>query len=234
MKKQDPQQSWTTEASDQLFEYGYQGVVGWLQNLGHKKIYQWLKNSNPGVFVDLGIGQGSQFFDPDFNPERLYRSDLDLHNLLIFKQQHPESKLLALNAENLPIKSNSIDHILSIYMLEHIPDLEASLREIHRVLKSTGNVYIALPAEGGFLYKLGRELTTKRYIEKKFDIDYDAVIKTHHLHNYPEIAEMIMRQFIIKRMSYLPFGFFPIYHLNAFICLRAEKSDAKGDHLSRR
>ncbi len=218
------QQEWTTEASDQLFEYGYEGTVGWLQNLGHKKIYQWLKKSSNGIFLDLGIGQGSQFIDPEFSPEGLLRSDLSLHNLLIYKKHHPEFKLLALNAETLPIKSNSIDHVLSIYMLEHIPDLEGSLREIHRVLHDNGNFFIALPTEGGFLYKLGRELTTKRYVERNFDIDYDEVIKAHHLHNYPEIEALVKARFEIKKIQYLPFTFLPTYHLNAFVCLLARKS----------
>lgn len=222
MDQKNLQHEWTTEASDGLFDYGYQGVVGWLQNLGHKKIYRWLRKSNKGFFLDLGIGQGSQYIDPDFLPEGLVRSDLSLHNLLIFKQHHPNSRLLSLNAEALPFKSNSLDHVLSIYMLEHIPDLEGSLREVHRVLGNNGSFYIALPAEGGFLYKLGRELTTKRFVERNFDIDYDEVIKAHHLHNYPEIEEMVKKYFTIKRISYLPFGFLPSYHLNAFICLKTK------------
>jgi ubiquinone/menaquinone biosynthesis C-methylase UbiE len=183
-----------------------------------------LRKSSKGFFLDLGIGQGSQFIDPEFNPEGLVRSDLSLHNLLIFKQHHPDSILLALNAEALPFRSNSVDHVLSIYMLEHIPDLEGSLREVHRVLRNKGSFYIALPAEGGFLYKLGRELTTKRFVEKNFDIDYDAVIKAHHLHNYPEIEDLVKVQFNIKKIRYLPFTFMPTFHLNAFICLLARKS----------
>lgn len=224
MQKKEFQQAWTPEASDQLFEYGYQGVVGWLQNLGHRKIYQWLRKSSPGVFLDLGIGQGSQYMDPNFHPKRLYQADLSLHNLLIFKQQHPESKLLALNAEALPMKSSSVDHVLSIYMLEHIAGLDGSLKEIRRILRKDGTFLIALPAEGGFLYKLGRELTTKRYIEKKFNIDYDEVIKAHHLHNYPEIAKTVKNHFEIRQITYLPFPFLPTYHLNAFVCLLARKS----------
>lgn len=218
------QSDWAPEASDELFEYGYSGLVGWLQNLGHRQIYRWLKGINGKVFLDLGIGQGAQIIDPMFKPDTLIRVDLSLHNLMQFKSKYPDSQLVALNAESLPFASGSVNHLISIYMLEHIPDINRCLDEILRVLKPAGALLVALPAEGGFLYKLGRELTTKRFMESKFDIDYDAVIKAHHLHDFPEIVECIKEKFGIGRIRYLPFFFLPSFHLNAFVCVAAKKS----------
>jgi ubiquinone/menaquinone biosynthesis C-methylase UbiE len=215
---------WSPEASDELFEYGYSGVIGWLQNLGHRQIYRWLQNSTDGVFLDMGIGQGGQFIDQSFNPLTLIRADLSLHNLLQFKTRHMESMLVSINAESLPIRDRSVDHLMTVYMLEHIPDLGRCLREIERVLKPNGTLLVALPAEGGLLYKLGRELTTKKYMEKNFNVDYDEVIKAHHLHNFPEITEQIKQLFELKKTRYLPFFFLPSFHLNAFICLQVKKA----------
>lgn len=46
---------------------------------------------------------------------------------------------------NLPISDSSVDGIICEQVLEHIPDPEAVVREIHRILKPGGIVYIVVP-----------------------------------------------------------------------------------------
>ncbi len=52
------------------------------------------------------------------------------------------------DAQSLPIASNSIDHSLLLDVLEHIPDPDLCLAEIHRTLKPGGSLTIQVP----FLY----------------------------------------------------------------------------------
>jgi len=45
----------------------------------------------------------------------------------------------------LPFRDNSFDHVVCSEVLEHIPDFEAMLLEIHRVLKPGGNLCVSVP-----------------------------------------------------------------------------------------
>lgn len=49
------------------------------------------------------------------------------------------------NAEQLPIISNSMDAVLLLDVLEHLPDPHACLCEAHRVLKTGGTLIIQTP-----------------------------------------------------------------------------------------
>jgi SAM-dependent methyltransferase len=51
---------------------------------------------------------------------------------------------------NLPFKSNSVDAILNIVILEHVPNPECVINEIHRVLKNGGVVYTVVPFIQGY------------------------------------------------------------------------------------
>lgn len=51
---------------------------------------------------------------------------------------------------NLPFKDNSIDFVVNIAVLEHVPDPESVVKEIHRVLKKDGQVYSLFPFMQGF------------------------------------------------------------------------------------
>ena len=49
------------------------------------------------------------------------------------------------DAARLPFASAAFDLVISNHSLEHFPELEASLREIGRVVKPQGAIYIAVP-----------------------------------------------------------------------------------------
>lgn len=52
--------------------------------------------------------------------------------------------------ERLPIASASIDLVIGNHALEHFQELEAALKEIARVLKPAGRLYITVPNGNGF------------------------------------------------------------------------------------
>lgn len=52
--------------------------------------------------------------------------------------------------DNLPFKDNSVDIIVNIAVLEHIPSPEKVVAEIYRVLKNGGKVYSFFPFIQGF------------------------------------------------------------------------------------
>jgi ubiquinone/menaquinone biosynthesis C-methylase UbiE len=60
---------------------------------------------------------------------------------------HPRYNFLRSDAQNLALKSNSIDIVYCINAFEHIPDPEKTLNEIYRILRPGGFVFISfIPA----------------------------------------------------------------------------------------
>ena len=56
---------------------------------------------------------------------------------------HPRYDFLRSDAQNLALKSNSIDIVFCINAFEHIPDPKSVLNEIHRILKHGGYAFVS-------------------------------------------------------------------------------------------
>jgi len=54
------------------------------------------------------------------------------------------------DAQSLPIEDNGVDHALLLDVLEHLPNPDRCLKELHRVIKAGGSLTIQVP----FLYPL--------------------------------------------------------------------------------
>jgi SAM-dependent methyltransferase len=55
---------------------------------------------------------------------------------------------VAADSAHLPFPSHCFDAIISNHSLEHFPELEATLREIGRVIQPGGSLYVAVPDAG--------------------------------------------------------------------------------------
>jgi ubiquinone/menaquinone biosynthesis C-methylase UbiE len=82
-------------------------------------------------------------------------------------------KTICASATEIPFKDKSFKTVISNCVLEHIPDIDGALSEIHRVLKPKGRLMITVPSEcfsnnsyfRGLLEKLGLSKLGKVYID---------------------------------------------------------------------
>ena len=99
------------------------------------------------------------------------------------------------------------DKVVAADVLEHFQDLKEPIKEIYRLLKPLGLLFVSVPTENLF-YRLGRILTG---LKKPVD---------HH-HNAREIEQTLQKEsFIITKKLFLPFQCSP---LSLFSILKAEK-----------
>ena len=107
---------------------------------GLRSVLELLKRLPGGVVLDLGCGSGT--FDAAGFPGIVVRLDLE---------RHPDSTVsnfIQADAAKLPFVASQFDLLISNNSLEHVDDLESSLREIGRVLKPSGALYVAVPDAG--------------------------------------------------------------------------------------
>lgn len=209
-------------AQEELFNYLYKGIAGWFQILGHRLVGRWSQNQRDKHVVEIGCGQGHHVVYSGHDYQNYIGLEIRYDFIQAFKLREPSVKAINGDAFQIPFADQSIDCVLSVYIFEHLKELERCLVEVKRVLRPGGSLLIGLPAEGGFLYKTGRNLTSKRYMEKKFGFNYDAIVKHEHVNDYPKIIHTLKRVFPKFQKFFLPFPFLPTYQLNAVVCIKVK------------
>lgn len=109
-----------------------------------------IKNTN---ILDIGCGDG--IFDLEMARRGARIEALDLSNSALERAQWRAKQLglaqkinfLHGDATRLPYKDSSFDIVISNCVLEHIPGDQEVLKEVHRVLKTSGSLVITVPRE---------------------------------------------------------------------------------------
>jgi len=153
----------------QLFDQGaqhYDPVVGW-GFFGTGALYRRTVQSRHGLkpgmqLLDVACGTGlmavaaSQVLGGDSTITCVEPSD---GMLAVARQKLAGARFIQSGAESMPLEDNSFDFLTVGYALRHFADLEATFREIHRVLKPGGRVLILEATRpsgkiGSWLFKL--------------------------------------------------------------------------------
>jgi SAM-dependent methyltransferase len=208
------------EVRNDLCDHLYTGLTGRFQIWGHVEIGKWSKKYEDKIILDVGCGHGHHLSYSGNSYKQYLGLDLEWNFCKTCQERYSISTVNG-DAYRLPIKDKSVDCVISVYNFEHLKQLLNCLEEIRRVIKPQGELLIGLPAEGGFLYSLGRNLTSKPYMEKKYGIDYDAIVHYEHCNTYQDVITALKKSFKISTYRYIPFPFFHSVHLNAVICLKA-------------
>jgi SAM-dependent methyltransferase len=119
--------------------------------------------------------------------------------------------------ERLDFPDNYFDRIIAINVLEHLPNLPAAIREMHRLCdKASGVFSIVIPCEGGLAYALAREISAKRIFQKRYKRPYHIFISREHINVPREIVSELAPWFEFTRMTYFPVPI-PLEFCNLFI-----------------
>jgi SAM-dependent methyltransferase len=97
------------------------------------------------------------------------------------------------------------DRVVAINVLEHLPNLPAAIREMHRLCnKATGVFSIVIPCEGGLAYALAREISAKRIFQKRYKRPYQIFIGREHINVPWEIMGELAPYFETAQSTYFP------------------------------
>lgn len=128
-----------------------------------KVIDKWIASTDakPGSIkvLDAGCGDGiNGSVLKKLLSERVVNCDIigcDYNSLRVERaRSQGYERIVQADLLQLPVEDNDFDLVLCSHVLEHIPQDEACLRELKRVLKPNGLLILAVPNEGCFIATL--------------------------------------------------------------------------------
>ena len=137
--------------------------------------------SGPLALVDLGCGDGPLFaaLERGFfidGTKPVYAVDLESARLERVSARFPWIRALVASADAVPdIPSGSLDAVISTMVMEHVPDEQAYLAEIRRVLRPGGRAYVTTVFKKQWAW----------YFRKRAG---ESVLDTSHLREYTDLG----------------------------------------------
>jgi ubiquinone/menaquinone biosynthesis C-methylase UbiE len=114
--------------------------------------------------LEIGCGQskGLKFLiKNNFKEENIYGIDQSNEAINFSKKELPNAKLSVGDAYNLKFSDNFFDFVLLMEVIEHIEEPNIVLKEIYRVLKPGGKVFLSFPNYINFPWLIVRILAEK-------------------------------------------------------------------------
>ena len=121
--------------------------------------------------------------------------------------------------------------ITSIAALEHICDLPLVLARAAELLTPDGVFRAAIPAEGGFLWKLGWSLTTGLEFRLRHGLDYGELMRHEHVNTAAEIETLVTALF--EEVEVRSFGLGRQLSLYRFLAARRPRLDIAAEWIAR-
>ncbi len=118
-----------------------------------RRLFGWLELASGNRYLDIGVG-GSGYTVIEASRKDIFSVGIDISFEGIKKAKYfaeielGDSKLCnfaVTNAEYLPFKNEIFDRISVISVLEHIPNDELTIKEIARIMKPNGKVFVSVP-----------------------------------------------------------------------------------------
>jgi ubiquinone/menaquinone biosynthesis C-methylase UbiE len=169
------------------------------------------KDYKKKTLLDIATGTGYVAIEMALLGMNVIACDLSpqaLKNLKTYKKQFKlkNLKLVECKAEELPMKTGSVDYVTANAILEHIPEEKRAVEEWKRVLKKDGRMFITVPLKLRYIWpflwwpniihdkQIGH---LRRYdlpsLKNKFKLSVKKVFYTGHLE---KIFPIILSKFL--------------------------------------
>ncbi|KKQ75710.1 MAG: ubiquinone/menaquinone biosynthesis methyltransferase [Candidatus Woesebacteria bacterium GW2011_GWB1_38_5b] len=180
--------------------------------------------------LDLGCG-GGRFITKLNRKSQRYGADVDGSKIKKLRKKYKNISFSVLGSGGkLPYEDNFFDAVCLLHVLEHVPSEQKTIKEIHRVLKKSGKLYMASPYNGLFTWAdtanlrfrypkfhkiLYQQISGRINYEEKFAApkqlrgDCHESLSWHKHYSEEEIRELLKKGFVIEKFTkhafFLPF-----------------------------
>ena len=159
--------------------------------------------------LEIGAGLGEHLHYEKLTPEQeenYYTLELRENMSRQISERFPLVHAISGDCQQrLNFTDGYFDRILAIHVLEHLPDLPATVREMHRLCDpNKGTFSVVLPCEGGMAYTLARRISAQRIFEKRYQQSYRWFIEREHINRPDEILDELEQFFHITHRAFFP------------------------------
>jgi ubiquinone/menaquinone biosynthesis C-methylase UbiE len=214
------QQEWI---SDDFVKYWHE-VLPKKYGIINKFNHSYVIENQPREFLstlEIGCGDGEHISYEVLNHVQIQNyvaTDIRQNMVDAFKQNHKHIACVVGDIETtLPYPEGSFDREIAIHVLEHLRNLPAAVKEMHRLInKNTGELAVVIPCEGSIAYGLARRISAQRIFQKRYRSSYKWFIEREHVSRPNEIIEELEKFFVVTKRDYFPFPL-PVPQMNLVI-----------------
>lgn len=105
-----------------------------------RKLLEEINKENAGLILDVGVGNGTHL--PLYKNHSVVGIDSSISMLNYAKKYQQNHQLIQMNAENLDFENEKFDYIVLSHVLAVVEDPNLVLKEVNRVLKKGGKIFI--------------------------------------------------------------------------------------------
>lgn len=160
---------------------------------------EWLDRSRPASSVVLDFGSGIGVLFPALKRRKMRIVACDIHPEATATGAEffgvSEVQIMDARAGFASLADGSVDAILALDVLEHVPEVASLAAEFRRLLGSEGRLLCSLPTENA-LYRIGRRLA--------------GFSGAYHVHDPHQAVEELSTCFRIRRVGRL-YPFAPLF-----------------------
>ncbi len=158
-----------------------------------------------GRVLEIGAGLGEHISYESLENTEYHALELRPEIADEIRRRHPQVEVVTADCQkSIPFPDGFFDRVIAIHVLEHLPNLPAALKEIHRTLRPGGEFGAVIPCEGGLAYGFARLISSKRIFEKRYKMSYDFCIRSEHVNRPREIMEELAPHFETRDTSFFP------------------------------
>jgi SAM-dependent methyltransferase len=185
-----------------------------------------VRASRPGfqTTLEVGAGLGEHLAHEQLSAEQKQNYyALEVLEIMAerIRERHPGAHAIVADCQQrLDFPDGFFDRYIAVHVFEHLPNLPAAVAEAWRLLdKSSGQLLVVIPCEGGLAYSLARRVSAKRVFEKAYGIPYEPFIRREHLNVPAEILGVLAPYFTIEHRRFFPLPLAPLVSANLVIGL---------------
>jgi ubiquinone/menaquinone biosynthesis C-methylase UbiE len=159
--------------------------------------------------LEIGAGLGEHLRYERLTPaqeENYVAVEIRSNMVEQLKKRFPRIKTIVGNCqERLEFDDGYFDRVLAIHVLEHLANLPAAVREMHRLCdKVKGALSIVIPCEGSLAYSIARKVSAQRIFEQRYKQPYHWFIEREHINRPQEIFDELQPYFTLVHSTYFP------------------------------
>ena len=159
--------------------------------------------------LEIGAGNGEHIKYERLSEKQkkdYFAVDIRENMIAELRKRFPEINAVVSDCQQrMDFEGGYFDRILAIHVLEHLANLPAAIKEMHRLCdQNRGVLSIVIPCEGGMAYSLARKISAQRIFEKRYKQSYRWFIEREHINLPHEIFEELSPYFSLARSTYFP------------------------------